>query len=267
LAEEHVDASNHSAASYIPGYLSLFPPDDDGVDVDTSAGAVSPHPTYTDISYRQDIDYHVSGSIYKSRLYLLPGLRFVRGYREPTFETAVKTERKKGRLLLSAEPKFLSIKREPKRSANNNFSNELNLRDVSVELIQSIEFWKTFEFYIHERGGRIFNNGQERELPIPFDSSAYFQIKPGVAHRPKTGGVTELSYTFSYVPYGYELDYRMAGGQRRGTSHIITLFSDIDAGKHFNLSGLYRGELSKTPGEEKFAPMTHVFSLRVKAFL
>jgi len=265
LAEEHVDARNHRAVSYIPGFLSLFPPDDD--DIDTSAGAVSSRPAYTDMSYRQDIDYHVSGSIYKSRLYLLPSLRFVRGYREPSFETAVRTERKKGRLLLSVEPKYLSIKRERGQTAGNNNHTESDLRDVSAEFVQSIEFWQTFEFYIRERGGRILNNSQDRNLSIPFDSSAYFQIKPGVAHRPKAGGLTELSYTFSYVPYKYELDYRMADGQRQGTSHIITLFSDIDAGKHFNLSGLYRGELSKTPGNEKLAPMTHVFSLQVKAFL
>jgi hypothetical protein len=261
LVEEHVDARNHRAVSYIPGYLSLFPQDDE------AEGAVSSYPTYTDMSYRQDIDYHISGSIYKSRLYLLPGLRFVRGYREPAFETAIRTERKKGRLLLSVEPKYLSVKRERQRPTNDNFSNESDLRDVSAEFAQSVEFWKTFEFYVRERGGRIFNNGQEREQPVPFDSGAYFQIKPGVTHRPKTGGVTELSYTFSYVPYRYELDYRMAGGQRHGTSHTITIFSDIDAGKHFNLSGLYRGELSKAPDDKKFTPMMHVFSLRVKAFL
>jgi hypothetical protein len=263
-AEEHVDARNRGAASYIPGFLSLYPPDGGA---DTSAGAVSPHPTYTDLSYRQDIDHHVSGSIYKSRLYLLPSLRFVRGYREPTFETAIKTERKNGRLLLSAEPKYLSVKRERRRSADDNYYSESDLRDVSAEFVQSVEFWNTFELYVRERGGRIFNNAKEREQPVPFDSGAYFQIKPGIAHRPKTGGITELSYTFSYVPYGYELDYRMADGQKSGTSHIITLFSDINAGKHFNLSGVYRGELSRMLGGEKFLPMTHVFSLQVKAFL
>jgi len=263
-AEEHIDARNHKAVSYIPGYLSLYPPDESA---DTSANAVSSTPTYTDISYRQDIDYIVSGSIYKSRLYLLPSLRVVRGYREPAFETAVKTERKKGRLLLSAEPKYLSVKREPQHSASDNLSSELNLRDVSAEIVQSVEFWNTFEFYIRERGGKIFNNSHNRELSVPFDSSAYFQIKPGIAHRPIAGGIAEISYTFSYVPYNGELDYRMAGGQRAGTSHIITIFSDINAGKHFNLSALYRGEQSRAIGEEKFAPMTHVFSLQVKAFL
>jgi hypothetical protein len=267
LAEEHIDARNRRAASYIPGFLSLFPPDDYGVD--TSEGAVSSRPTYTDLSYRQDIDYHVSGSIYKSRLYLLPCLRFVRGYKEPTFETAVKTERKKGRLLLSLEPKYLSVKREPQRPASDkdNSERESDCRDISVEFAQSVEFWKTFEFYVRERGGKIFNNANERGQPVSLDSSAYFHIKPGITHRPKAGGSAELSYMFSYLPCKYELDYRMAGGQRPGTSHIITAFSDINAGKHFNLSGLYRGELSKAPGEENFAPMTHVFSLRVKAFL
>jgi len=265
LAEEHVDARNHKAVSYIPGFLSLYPPDSE--DGGAAADAVSSNPTYTDISYRQDIDYIVQGSIYKSRLYLLPSLRAVRGYREPAFETAIKTERKKGRLLLSAEPKYLSAKREPQHSAGDNLSSEWNLSDISAEIVQSVEFWQTFEIYVRERGGRIFNNGQSREQPVPFDSSAYFQIKPGITHRPKAGGTSELSYTFSYVPYRGELDYRMAGGQRPGTSHIITVFSDINAGKHFNLSGLYRGELSKTPDAEKFAPMMHVFSLQVKAFL
>ncbi|MDR0330451.1 MAG: DUF2460 domain-containing protein [Chitinispirillales bacterium] len=300
--EEHVDSRNGSAASYIPGLMSIFSGDNGGAPssistmpiastistsqiVTTAATAstvltesslsteppaiVPPYPNYSDLSYRQDIDYNVQGSPYKSRLYLLPSLRIVRGYREPAFDMGLLVERKKNRLLLSVEPRYLSVSRENLPSSRSGQQGEFGLSDASAELIQSVGQGGRFEFYIRERGGRIFDSGKNRAAApsIPLDSGVYMQIRPGILHRPAKGGAAELSYTFSYVPYAGEMDYRMAGGQSRGTSHIVAFVSDVDAGKHFSLSGMYRGELTRKPEEKMFAPMTHVFSLQVKAFL
>jgi len=273
--EEHVDSRNGNVKSYIPGLTSLFP----GKNADGSSSlstastmtnvseTIPRYPSYADLSYRQDIEHKIKNSLYKSRLYLLPGMRIIRSYKEPVFETGLLVERKKNRLLLSIEPRYLTVKREHLSISHDVQQGNFDLGDISVELIQSIGQNEKFEFYIRERSGMVYEKDRNRFIPPPSDSVIYVQIKPGIVYRPAKNGMAELSYTFSYVPRGGELDYRTAGGQQRGASHIITCVSDIDAGKHFNLSGMYRGESTKRPEEKSFAPMRHVFSFQVKAFL
>ncbi|MDR3012525.1 MAG: DUF2460 domain-containing protein [Chitinispirillales bacterium] len=258
--EEHVDSRHGSVVSYIPGMLSFWPSDNNNAD--ESSSPLSPHPNFSDLSYRQNIEHRASGSPWKSQLYFLPGLRIIRGYKEPMFQAGLLVERKKNRLTLSASPKYLTVSREDLPNANTQSSHRHNfdLTDIGIEFIQSIDLGNTFEFYIRERAGRIYDNDPNRILSVPIDSSFYLQIRPGIIHRPARGGLTELSYTFSYVPWPGDLDFRMAGGQQRGTSHIIAFLSDINAGKYFNFSGMYRGELT-------YARMTHVLSLQAKLFL
>ncbi len=272
--EEHIDSRNGDVKSYIPGLTSLFFGDDDGAaavsttpTMTETSGSIPRYPDYADLSYRQDIEHKVPNGIYRTRLYLLPGTRIVRSYKEPVFETGLLIERKKDRLLLSVEPRYLSVKREYLSASRNERQGGFDLGDIGAEFIQSVGQGEKFEFYIRERSGMVYTNGGRRPVPSPSDSTVYIQIRPGVIYRPAKNGFAEFSYTFSRVPQGGELDYRTAGGQSRGTSHIISCVSDIDAGKHFNLSGMYRGELTKTPEEKTFAPMRHVFSFQVKAFL
>jgi hypothetical protein len=273
--EEHVDSRNSNVKSYVPGLMSLFPGENDGGSSSISttstttdgSGSISQYPGYADLSYRQDIEHKVQNSLYRTRLYLLPGMRIIRTYKEPVFETGLLIERKKNRLLLSVEPRYLTVKREYLSKSQDGQSGNFDLGDIGAELVQSIGHEEKIELYIRERGGMVYERDPKRLTPPLSDSIAYVQIKPGIIYRPTKNGMAELSYTFSYVPQGGELDYRMAGGQQRGTSHIITCVSDVDAGKHFNLSGMYRGESTKRQGEKTFAPMRHVFSFQVKAFL
>jgi hypothetical protein len=247
--EEHVDSKNGNIESYIPGLMSLKSAADGEM-------PASRYPGYADLSYRQDIEHKIQNSPYRTRLYLLPGMRLIRSYREPVFETGLLLERKKERLLLSVEPRYLTVKREYISESRGVRSGDFDLSDIGAELIQSLGQGERVEFYVREHGGLVVS-----------DSALYAQVKPGVVYRPSKNGSAEFSYTFSYVPKGGELDYRMAGGQPRGVSHIITFVSGIDAGKHFNLSGMYRGELTRKPDEKNFAPARHVFSFQVKAYL
>ena len=273
--EEHVDSRNGNAKSYIPGLMSLFPGEDTGGTPSVSTvstmtngtESIPPYPSYADLSYRQDIEHKIKNSLYKTRLYLLPGMRIIRSYKEPVFETGLLVERKKNRLLLSIEPRYLTVKREYLSISHDVQQCNFDLGDIGAELIQSIGQGEKLELYIRERSGMVYEKDQKHFIPPPSDSIIYVQIKPGIVYRPTKNGMAELSYTFSYVPQGGELDYRTAGGQQRGTSHIISCVSDVDAGKHFNLSGMYRGESTKRPEEKTFAPMRHVFSFQVKAFL
>jgi hypothetical protein len=240
--EEYVDSRNGNIKSYIPGLMAL--------------GQTASYPAYADLSYRQDIEHKIKNGIYRSRLYLLPAMRIIRSYKEPVFEAGLLIERKKNRLLFSVEPRCLTVKREYISESRGVHSGDFDLSDIGAESVQSVGQGETVEFYIRERGGTVVS-----------DSALYAQVRPGVVYRPSKNGSAEVSYTFSYVPSGGELDYRMAGGQPRGVSHIIAAVSGIDAGKHFNLSGMYRGELTRKPMEKFFAPTRHVFSFQVKAYL
>jgi len=260
FSEEHVNAQNKKAASRVPGLLTLFYLNDND-----SAKAADVH--FADLSYRQDIEHYIQGSIYRSRLYLLPGLRLIRDTREKSFETALRVERKKNRLLLSVEPRYLFINKETVRETRSAVFGDFHLHDISAELVQSIEYARGFEFYLRERAGRWTRKDPNLLTDATPDSSIYLQIRPGIIYRPQNKGMAELSYTFSYVPYDGALDYRMAAGYSSGISHIISFHSDLYPAKHFNFSGMYRGELRKGVSESVYAPMLHVFSLQVKAFL
>ena len=260
FSEEHINAQNKKAASRVPGLLTLFC-------LNESGGEKLSDIHYADLSYRQEIEHYIQGSAYKSRLYLLPELRLLRNNREKSFETAIRTERKQNRLLLSAEPRYLFINKEAIEAAGGGTSGDINLYDISAELVQSIEHAQAFEFYVRERAGMWWSKEPSHTVSAASDSSIYLQIKPGIIYRPQKTGMAELSYTFSYVPYDGQLDYRMAAGHSSGISHIISFHSDLTAAKHFSFSGMYRGELRKLPAESTYAPMLHVFSLQVKAFL
>jgi len=259
-SEEHVNARNKKAASRVPGLLTLsYLNNNDSVKISDIH--------YADLSYRQEIEHYIKNSAYRTRLYLLPGLRLLRDNREKSFETAIRTERRQNRLLLSVEPRYLFVNKEAVKSTRVGVFGDFDLHDISAEFVQSIERAQYFEFYVRERAGMW-----RRKDPNPFsytepDSSIYLQIKPGIIYRPQSKGMAELSYTFSYVPYDGELDYRMAAGHSSGVSHIISFHSDLYPAKHFNFSGMYRGELRKSASESVYAPMLHVFSLQVKAFL
>ena len=260
FSEEHVNAQNRRPASHLPGFLTLL-----YLNKSDSAEISDIH--YADLSYRQEIEHYIQGSAYKTRVYLLPGLRFVRNSREKNFETAVRAERKQNRLLLSAEPRYLFINKEAAGSARSGISDDFRLHDISAEFVQSIEYAQQFEFYVRERAGMWTRKPPNPLSGAASDSSIYLQIKPGIIYHAKNKGIAELSYTFSYVPHDGALDYRMAAGYSSGVSHIISFHSDLYAAKHFNFSGMYRGELRRGASERAYAPMLHVFSLQVKAFL
>jgi hypothetical protein len=260
FSEEHINAQNKKAASRVPGLLTLFY-------LNESGGEKLSDIHYADLSYRQEIEHYIQGSAYRSRLYLLPGLRLLRNNREKSFETAIRTERKQNGLLLSAEPRYLFVNKESVEAAESGTSGDFNLYDISAEFVQSVEYAQTFEFYVRERAGMWWSKKPNNAVYAASDSSIYLQIKPGIIYRPQKAGMAELSYTFSYVPYNGQLDYRMAAGHSSGISHIISFHSDLTAAKHFSFSGMYRGEVRKLPAENAYAPMLHVFSLQVKAFL
>lgn len=256
--EEHVDAGNSRIASRLPGLLTLMPGS-------FSEGDSSRDVYYADLSYRQEIEWHRPKSLYNGKLYALPGLRLLRGYKDRTFDTGLKVERRSEELLLSAEPRYVFVNRVSTSGIGT--YEDYDLHDASVELVQSLKPVQSVEFYVKEKFGRAFRTPPDQDATPSLDSSFYYQIKPGVVWRPDSRGMAELSYTYSHVPHSGKLDYRMAGGYSSGQSHLISLFADLRTGKYFNLSGAYRAEISRRIGEKQYSPASHVFSMQVKAYL
>ncbi|WP_461252308.1 hypothetical protein, partial [Treponema sp. R8-4-B8] len=89
-------------------------------------------------------------------------MRVIRSYKEPVFETGLLIERKKNRLLLSIEPRYLTVKRKYLSGSQDGQHGNFDLSDIGAELVQSIGQGEKFEFYIRERGGMVYEYNNNR---------------------------------------------------------------------------------------------------------
>ncbi|MDG5814255.1 hypothetical protein QA601_04140 [Chitinispirillales bacterium ANBcel5] len=252
--EEHVDAANSSLKSRFPGILSLSSNRNNRWDDDVQ---------YAFLSYRQDVNWNPNIA-YRANLYLLTSLRQLRSYREKTVEPGLSAQRRFNSLTLDANAKYVRINREDSSGyfrSNNNFE----IHDVSLELIQRQRLGHDFEIYLRENLGFAYKSQRYSSAPKISDN-LYFQIRPGISWRSGGRGFAEFSYTFSRVPQSGDLDYRMAGGFSSGTSHVFSLFADVQTGNNFSVGGSYRGEVNKPYGSSTYGDFTHIFSIQARAF-
>ncbi|KMQ51847.1 hypothetical protein CHISP_1343 [Chitinispirillum alkaliphilum] len=255
--EEHVDARSNSPLSRLPGYLTLFSGEND---------RWHPDVRYADLSYRQDFfwrpDNHWNGGAY-----LLSSLRQIRSYREKSIEPGISLERKFNSFLLSAGSKYLFVDREDTSSINIDYlSNTFQLHDVNLELKQSWIPRSSIEFFFRQKGGKAYRTSQSQSENLPSDNNFYYQLTPGFSWKPHGIGQAEISYTYSHVPISGPLDFRIAGGNSSGTTHAISLFANFQTGNNFHISGVYRGELNRSPDEKSFSSPVHVLSLQARVF-
>ncbi len=255
--EEHIDAQNREVASRFPGLLTLMPREDKNW-----------HPglRYADLSYRQDITYRPD-SDWNGKIYLLSTLRQLRSYREKGLEPGISAERKLGSFTLGAKAKYLYSTRDDTSSfQSGDFHNAFSLKDGSVELNQIWRPFNDLELFVTQKGGKVNRTPQNPSSALAPDSSFYLQLRPGISWRPHGRGHAQLSYTFSHLPLTAPLDYRIGGGNSSGTSHIFSLFANIQTSTNFNISGVYRGELNRPFGSEQYSSPLHVFSLDARVF-
>lgn len=254
LLDEHVDIRNRELKSWLPGVLSLNnirnPFNDKTVN-------------YADLSYRQEIDWrpkelpNVRGDVFSSLL-----LKRIRSYQETGSESGISIELKYKKMTFINDVNYCYV------FHNDSIVQDFYVRDLNALLNQKLGFTETFDIYIQECIGWARKDDKiSKEQSVKPDSCIYVQINPGIQWRPWNRGWVETSYLMSYVPLPGDPDYRMARGMSAGLSHVISATANIQIGKHFSLSGSYRGEMRKINGNEKYEKGEHTVTMEMKAFL
>jgi hypothetical protein len=254
LLDEHVDWETKGWKAWVPGWLSLEqirnPFDNKNV-------------SYSDLSYRQQIQWmpkeweKLGGDLFGQL-----SLRKIRSYQETSIESGFNVQIKSGKLTLSDESRFCYVFHD------DSLIQDFYVRDFNTVLAQRFNFAEKFEIYVQQcLGWARKDDPYSKDKPVKPDSSFYVQLNPGFQWRPFDRGWAEASYLFSFVPITGELDYRIARGISAGLSHIISVAANFQIGKHFSLSGSYRGEMNRSPYKSSFGKGLHTVMMEMKAFL
>lgn len=253
ISEEHLDADEKGVLSWIPGLYSLG---------SYFGGKEPSRSSYTDVSYRQELEWQPDSSIkgVSAHLYILPSYKKIRTYIEPGMDIGLGGGVDRKRLFIGDESRWIFVEHDDSASSNYKFS------DLNSELTEKIHLPRDFELYLKECAGMaFFPNDHNTQLSL--DTNTYYQINPGITWKPGLKGWVDASYTFSLVNLPENSDYRLARGFSAGSSHVFNVTIELQFGNHFSMSGSYRGELGKDPGSDSFDSKDHTVSLEVKAFL
>jgi len=254
LLDEHVDSKTPGWKAWVPGWLSLE---------EIRHPFNSKNVSYSDLSYRQQIQWmpkeweNLSGELFGQM-----SLRKIRSYQETSTESGFNIQIKHENLTFSDESRYCYV------FHNDSLIQDFYVRDFNTVLAQRLEFAKKFEFYVQECiGWARMDDTYSKDKAVKPDSSFYVQLNPGFQWRPFDQSWAEASYMYSFVPIPGELDYRMARGISAGLSHIASIAVNFQLGKHFSLSGSYRGEMNRPLGRSSFEKGLHTVSMEMKAFL
>ena len=256
--DEHISSDlSQSLQSWIPGYNSI-------------TGQEDPSIVFTNIYYRQDLNYHSSQlkGLY-ANIFLEPVLRKNRSYNESGFIIGGKIEQNLKKFFLGIDGKYQTINR-----SNRSGFDTTTITDRNITLSQRYYFVPSFSVFSNETIG-----GAEKKQPIVSPTGAvdsltqgpYFKLQPGLTLRIPGKGWAELSYTWSNVIFNDFLEYPMAQGLRSGISHSIDFVIDFSVGDHFTIGASYRGDYNDNRyndsiNKEKIK-MLHLVSMEIKAFL
>lgn len=254
LLDEHVDWRAPGWKAWVPGWFSLE---------QIRNPFENKNVSYSDLSYRQQIQWmpkeweRLSGDLFGQI-----SLRKIRSYQETSTESGFNIQVKKGNLTFSDESRFCYVFHD------DSLIQDFYVRDFNTVLAQRLNFAEKFEIYVQECvGWARKDDPYSKDKPVKPDSSFYVQLNPGFQWRPFNQGWAEASYMFSYVPIAGELDYRMARGISAGLSHVVSVAANFQFGKHFSLSGSYRGEVNRLPFKTSFEKGLHTVIMEMKAFL
>jgi hypothetical protein len=237
--DEYVSPT-HRALSWIPGGLTLSRSYD--------------NVPYANLAYRQSLswipqplsDLRVSADV-------RPAFRIKEALKERTLEGGMA-------LVWSGAPWQIEAEARQKRITRvglNSFISSDTLRDRNIGLMEQFTIRKAVSPFCKQTLG----SAQSAEKAV------YWVLQPGVRVHPVGSGFAEASYTYSSVNTGSDLDWRLAQGYTGGTTHTISVLTDLRFGDHFSASGIYRGEFNKPLKAEKYRKGVHVLSVEVKAYL
>lgn len=254
--EEYNSSEKDNISSWLPGVKSLQL---------SSKKQWSSAIQYSDLSYRQDIDWtHPSKSTFTASLNAEPFFKQMLSYRESGIESGLTFR------TVSKKRKFTYNLRYTSLFHDDSTSIDYDMYDLGLEFLQRFELKHGFGVYLQENTG-IGREKRHDEMTAkePFNVSNHFylQINPGITFRLNNVGWAELSYTFSRVAIPGEYDYRIARGHLSGLSHVLSFTADVRVGKYFSIRGMYRGEFRKNSPQRTFDNRNNIFSMEMKAFL
>lgn len=254
ILEEHSDYQLKGLEGYLPGIISLK---------DIKTPFSNNKVTYADLSYRQEIFWvPEEEKTANGELSVALSLRKIRSYQETAVETGFGFERRFGKLTLRNDSKYGYV------FHNDSLVQDFYIRDLNTVFSQSVKLNDAFDIYLRECvGWARKDDPTTKDKSLDLDSCIYVQLNPGVQFKPFSIGLAEASYLLSYVPVPGDLDYRMARGLSSGLSHIISVTAAFQVGKHFSVSGTYRSEIRKLPGNSDYEKGEHSVVMEMKAFL
>ena len=243
--EEHVSmAKPLRAASWVPGYMSLFSGKGFG---DSVALQVS------DLSYRQNIEWAPDSlKGFHGKLYAEPFTKKLSDYYEQGIDWGLGLDWTKEPWFAGAEGGMLWVWRNDSyRESGYEISDRHGLLTEKFSIIRPVTL------YCKETGGWAFQDSAA-------NGGWYYRINPGVQWQVFNKGTVEVSYTYSFVGIQNIIDPRIAQGFTSGTTHTIEATGHVNFASHFSIDLTYHGEIGKNYYN---STGLHVLSMQVKAYL
>jgi hypothetical protein len=246
VCEEHLSlAGPQPAASWVPGYMSLF----------SNNRLNDPAIGLSDCSYRQSVEWSPDSLRgYHGKLFFEPAAKKQSTYSETSVEWGGTIDR-------TFEPWFLSLDGNVLSAWWNNSSAAYVLADRWLLTTEKYNIVRPLALYVKETAGWAGQTGQSSS---PADKGWYYRVVPGIEWQIFNKGSAEASYTYSWVGLENIVDPRLAQGFSTGLTHTIDVSAHVNMSTHFTIDLSYHGELGKTYYNTKGL---HVLSMQMKAYL
>lgn len=244
--EEHIRSDTTSPGkSWVPGLLSL--------QGDSQSDLIR----YSHLSYRQNV-------VWRTDLYpgwqvsldVTPSTNLQSNYREGGVDWGAVIDRDRDLWLISIGARHQYFSRQSQGSIDT-----YAMHDIVGQLSQQYHLTPSIDCFVREALGWASKNG------ALLNEGWYMRLQPGATWHPVDKGWADLSYTFSNVNVGSDLDYRMAQGFLSGTTHVVAVNALFNLGSSFSLEASYRIESNKAPGAHQYDRPHQVLSVQFKAYL
>ncbi len=227
--KEDIDDSENRGITWVPGFLTIS---------NYKNKTYNKNLKNAEFSYKQDISWKPDWNtdLY-GKYYINPSIKFFRSYYERIIGTGLNLTIKKNRLLLENNAVLLNVIHDDSMTYQ-----DMKFTDINLSIQEKVKIINSFSIIGKQTIGNVLQDKNITNRMKFGKSKIYYQLSPGLLWNIEKTGNVEFLYTFSDVRLNTIEDYRIASGFRAGKSHIISLNSNINAGKNLLLSGYYRFE-------------------------
>ncbi len=243
--EENVSmAATLPAASWVPGYMSLFSKKGFGDSIPLQV---------SNVLYRQTVEWNPDSlKGFHGKLYAEPFTKKLSDYYEQGIDWGGGLDRTKDPWFVGVEGAMLWVWRTDPYGENG-----YEISDRHGQLTEKFSIIKPITVYCKETGGWAFEDSSA-------DGGWYYRIVPGAQWQIFKKGSAEVSYTYSFVGIQNIIDPRVAQGFTSGTSHTIEASAHLNFATHFSVDLTYHGEIGKNYYN---STGLHVLSMQMKVYL